>query len=206
MNTRTISLGLPAALLAAGVLAACSNTARGIRGDTAQNEQKASAATADARSDADRRADEARVKGDNAAEATKNAAANAVEATKNGLEKAADATKSAAERAADATRDAAHDAGTATRNASADAERNSKSAATSTAGTLDGAQQTMEIKSALIADKTVDASGIDVDTNGNTKTVTLKGHVPTAAQKAAAGRIAKSKAPDYKVVNDLTVR
>jgi osmotically-inducible protein OsmY len=44
-----------------------------------------------------------------------------------------------------------------------------------------------------------------VDTNGMTKTVTLKGHVPNAAQKASAERIAKSKAPDYTVVNNLTI-
>jgi osmotically-inducible protein OsmY len=36
--------------------------------------------------------------------------------------------------------------------------------------------------------------------------VTLKGHVPTAAQKAAAERIAKEKAPEYRVVNQIQVR
>jgi osmotically-inducible protein OsmY len=36
--------------------------------------------------------------------------------------------------------------------------------------------------------------------------VTLKGHVPTAAQKAAAERIAKEKAPDYTVVNSIVIR
>jgi osmotically-inducible protein OsmY len=70
---------------------------------------------------------------------------------------------------------------------------------------MDGAEETMQIKSALMADKSVDASGINVDTNGTTKTVTLKGHVPNAAQKAAAERIAKNKAPDYKVVYNLTI-
>ena len=42
--------------------------------------------------------------------------------------------------------------------------------------------------------------------DGKTMTVTLKGHVPTAAQKAAAERIAKNKAPEYKVVNRLVVK
>ena len=55
----------------------------------------------------------------------------------------------------------------------------------------------MQIKTALIDADNLDANDIDVDTNGVTKTVTLKGHVPTAAQKAAAERIAKEKAPDY---------
>ena len=64
----------------------------------------------------------------------------------------------------------------------------------------------MQIKTALIDADNLDAGGIDVDTDGATKTVTLKGHVPTAAQKAAAERIAKEKAPDYAVRNMLEVR
>jgi BON domain len=35
--------------------------------------------------------------------------------------------------------------------------------------------------------------------------VTLKGHVPTAAQKASAERIARAKAEGYKVKNALVV-
>ena len=99
------------------------------------------------------------------------------------MDNAAEATKEGAETAAEATKDAAKN----------------------TANAADGAQQTMQIKTALLADKSVDASSIDVDTNGLTKTVTLKGHVPNAAQKASAERIAKSKAPDYTVVNNLTI-
>src|SRR5207302_356371 len=118
MKIRITSLGLPAALLAASLFGACSNTAKGIQEDTAQNAAKAKDASAEAAA---------------------------------------------------------------------------------------GAAQTVDIKTALIADKSVDASGINVDTNGTTKTVTLKGHVPNAAQKATAARIAKSKAPGYTVVNNLTI-
>ncbi len=195
MRIRMTSLGLPAALLAASLFGACSNTARGIQEDTAQNTEKAKEASANAAAATEREAAEAKVKAANAAEATKEAVGTAGEATKNGLEKAAEATK-----------DAAHDVGVAAKNASAEAEVKSKNAAARTADAMDGAAQTMQIKSALIADKSVDASGIDVDTNGATKTVTLKGHVPNAAQKAAAARIAKSKAPDYTVVNTLMVK
>ena len=81
-----------------------------------------------------------------------------------------------------------------------------KDATRSVGATLDAAAQTMQIKTALIDADDLDAGGIDVDTNGDTKTVTLKGHVPTAAQKAAAERIAKEKAPDYRVVNSIEVR
>ena len=54
--------------------------------------------------------------------------------------------------------------------------------------------------------RSLDANNIDVDTNATTKTVTLRGHVPSASQKAAAERIAKEKAPDYRVVNNIAVR
>jgi osmotically-inducible protein OsmY len=56
-----------------------------------------------------------------------------------------------------------------------------------------------------MADSSIDATKIDVDTDENTKTVTLKGSVATAAQKASAERIAKAKAEGYTVRNSLTV-
>jgi osmotically-inducible protein OsmY len=67
------------------------------------------------------------------------------------------------------------------------------------------AKQTFDVKAALTADTTIDASHIDVDTNDDTRTVTLKGTVPTAEQKAAAERIAREKAEGYTVSNQLTV-
>ncbi len=81
-----------------------------------------------------------------------------------------------------------------------------KDATHSVGGTLDAAAQTMQIKTALIDADNLDANDINVDTDAATKTVTLKGHVPTAAQKAAAERIAKEKAPDYTVANLLEIR
>jgi osmotically-inducible protein OsmY len=194
MKIRMTSLGLPAALLAASLFGACSNTAKGIEEDTAQNTAKAKEASADAAAASERAAADAKVNADKAAEATKDAAGNAVDATKEGLEKATEATKSGMNKAADATKDAAHDASVA-----------SKNAANSTANAMDGAAQTVQIKTALLEDKSVDASHIDVDTNGTTKVVTLKGHVPNSAQKASATRIAKSKAADYTIVNNLVI-
>ena len=44
-----------------------------------------------------------------------------------------------------------------------------------------------------------------MDTDADTKTVTLKGTVPTAAQKTAAEKVAREKAEGYKVRNLLTV-
>lgn len=66
-------------------------------------------------------------------------------------------------------------------------------------------KQTVDVKAALMFDKNIDASHIDVDTDANTKTVTLKGTVPTAAQKAAAETLAREEAEGYKVRNLLTV-
>lgn len=70
----------------------------------------------------------------------------------------------------------------------------------------DAAAQTAQIKTKLAADDTLDANDINVDTDGETRTVTLKGEVETEAQRAAAERIAKETAPEYRVVNLLTVK
>ena len=70
----------------------------------------------------------------------------------------------------------------------------------------DAAMQTADVKTALIADPTVDADGINVDTNKDTKTVTLNGTVPTDEQKTHAAEIAGMKAPGYAVINNLTIK
>jgi osmotically-inducible protein OsmY len=67
------------------------------------------------------------------------------------------------------------------------------------------AMETVDVKAALIADGRVDASNINVDTSASTKTVVLKGSVPTAEQKATAEAIARDKAKGYTITNNLTV-
>jgi hyperosmotically inducible protein len=67
------------------------------------------------------------------------------------------------------------------------------------------ASNTVDVKSSLIADGRVDASGINVDTNSQTKTVVLKGTVPSAEQKTVAESIARDKAEGYTIVNQLAV-
>jgi osmotically-inducible protein OsmY len=66
--------------------------------------------------------------------------------------------------------------------------------------------ETVDVKSALIADGRVDASGINVDTEASTKTVVLKGSVPSADQKSTAEQIAREQAKGYKIVNQLAVK
>ena len=67
------------------------------------------------------------------------------------------------------------------------------------------ATNTVDVKSALIADGRVDASNVNVDTSASAKTVVLKGTVPTAQQKATAEAIARDRAEGYTINNQLTV-
>ena len=68
-----------------------------------------------------------------------------------------------------------------------------------------GGIETVDVKSAIIADKTIDAGAIDVDTYQDKKVVVLRGSVPTEAQKQKAGEIAQKNASSYKIDNQLAV-
>jgi len=65
--------------------------------------------------------------------------------------------------------------------------------------------ETIDVKTALMADRTVDASHINVDTFHETKTVVLKGSVKTATQRDEAARIAAAEAPGYRIDNQLQI-
>ncbi|HWI18151.1 MAG TPA: BON domain-containing protein [Vicinamibacterales bacterium] len=134
---------LAVALLSGIALAACDNTAAGVKKDAEINADKAATA-------ADRAEDKA-------APAAREAAAD--------------------------TREAAREAGSATA----------------------AAIETIDVKSALMADRTVDASHINVDTFHETKTVVLKGSVKTATQRDEAARIAAAEAPSYRIDNQLRI-
>ena len=68
-----------------------------------------------------------------------------------------------------------------------------------------GGIETVDVKSALIADKTIDSGAIDVDTYQDKKVVVLRGSVPTEAQKQKAAMIAKDHAKSYTIDNQLAV-
>lgn len=68
------------------------------------------------------------------------------------------------------------------------------------------AWHTVDVKAALMADASVDATRIDVDTDSHTKTLTLSGYVPTEAERTRAENIARAKAEGYTVVNNIQVR
>jgi predicted small secreted protein len=73
------------------------------------------------------------------------------------------------------------------------------------ASTVRGALETVDVKSAIIADKTIDSGAIDVDTYQDKKVVVLRGSVPTAQQKARAEQIARDNAKGYTIDNQLAV-
>jgi osmotically-inducible protein OsmY len=177
MKSRISSLGLPAALLSASLFAACQNTARGVEQDTERNTADAKQEAREANADARQEAREANAE-------MKQEAREANAELKQESREAGNSAERAGDRVAQESRDATRSVGS----------------------TLDAAAQTMQIKTALIDADNLDANNIDVDTNGAAKTVTLRGHVATASQKAAAERIAKEKAPDYRIVNNLAIK
>lgn len=121
-------------------------------------------------------------------------------------EREAERMEEQAERAGDRAEDAADRAGDRAENA---AERAGNATAGAAQGAVDGvkgAVETADVKMALTTDDTVDASDIDVDSNHETRVVTLKGFVSSAAQRERAETIAKREAEGYQVVNQLVVR
>jgi hypothetical protein len=120
------------------------------------------------------------------------------EETANTVKEGVDATEKAADNAGDAIAKGANQAGDAV----AKGADNVADAATGAGAAL---TMTSSIKTALGANKGMNGSNIDVDTNGTTKTVYLKGTAKTAAQKNLAAAIAKQKAGGFKIENQLTV-
>jgi osmotically-inducible protein OsmY len=145
---------LAVALLSGLTLAACDNTAAGVKKDAEINADKAAAA-------ADR----------------------------------------AEDKAAPAAREAAADAKETGREVAAESKETAREAGSAAAAAI----ETIDVKSALMADRTVDASHINVDTFHETKTVVLKGSVKTATQRDEAARIAAAEAPSYRIDNQLRI-
>ena len=96
----------------------------------------------------------------------------------------------------------------ADRTAAATQGTGAKAAATtdSVGASVGGAFNTVDVKTALLADSRISATDINVDSDNANKTLTLKGTVPSKAQIAVAEEIAKMKAPEYSIVNKLTVK
>jgi osmotically-inducible protein OsmY len=63
-----------------------------------------------------------------------------------------------------------------------------------------------DVKQALMRDKAVDASHIDVDVDDDARTVILRGSVPNKSQKTQAEIVARAHAKDYQVQNKLALQ
>lgn len=129
------------------------------------------------------------------------ACSNTAAGAKKDAEINADKAAAAADRAEDKA-DAASDKAAAEGREAADA---TKEASRGAGDAVSAAIETIDVKSALMADRTVDASHINVDTFHETKTVVLKGSVKTATQRDEAARIAAAEAPSYRIDNQLRI-
>jgi osmotically-inducible protein OsmY len=180
----------------------CDDTAKGVKKDTEENAEAAKPYV-------DAAAAKAKEKLKEAAENAKPAAEEAGEKLKELGDKAVEGAKDLGDKASDKMAEGAHKAEDKTATGAEKAEHGAEKAgekASDAGDAVSAAAQTTMVKAALMADKDVDASGIDVDTEAATRTVMLKGTVPTAAQKASAERIAKGKvSKGYSVHNMLTV-
>ena len=169
------------------ITSGCDDTAKGMKKDAEEAKPYVDAAAEKAKEKLAEAAEAAKPAAEEAGEKLKELGGKAVE----GAEELGDKAEDGADKAEDKTERGAEKAGDKTADAG---------------DTVSAAAQTTMVKAALLADKDVDASGINVDTEAATRTVMLKGTVPTAAQKTTAERIAKAKvSKGYSVHNMLTV-
>ena len=126
----------------------------------------------------------------------------AAEADRN-LDKAGAAVQEGAQNAGEAVQEGARQAGEAVGGAVKNVGKEAQDAGQSM--TL-----TPKVKNALVADKSIDASTIDVDTSGEKDTVILKGTVRSQAEKQRATQLAQKALNDagsqFKLKNNLTVQ
>lgn len=176
----------------------CDDTAKGMKKDAEEAKPYVDAAAEEAKEKLKEAAEAAKPAAEEAGEKLKELGGKAVEGAKDLGDKAA----AGARKAGDKAEDVADRAGDEAERGADKAEDKSADAGDA----LSAAKQTTVVKAALMADKDVDSSRIDVDTEASTRTVMLKGSVPTAAQRSTAERIARSKvSKGYTVRNMLTV-
>lgn len=180
----TVVVGLALAMgLTLALAPACRNTAEGVKED--------------ARLNADQAREGAQTAGEESAEAARKIGADAKDAGSTIGQEAKDVGKAVA--------DGAKEVGKAVADGAKDVAATVKEGAKEAASDVGAGKQTVDIKAALLAAKGIDSSHIEVETDANTRTVTLKGTVPTAAQRTAAERLARDHAAGYGIRNRLTV-
>jgi len=186
------SLSIRLALVAAaGVILGCTGTARATA-NAGGDPQYASPSPSPA-------------SGGDVVDKARHDAEKAGEKVKEGAEKTGEVVKDAAHDVKEKAKPVAHEVKHDAKPVAHEVGEKAKEGAHKTGEVVDATKQHLDVKSALLADKTVDASHIDVDIDKGTKTLHLRGTVPTAAQRATAERIARDKADGYFISNELTV-
>jgi osmotically-inducible protein OsmY len=175
---------------------ACQNTWRGLRQDTVENvalvQQKAQ--EKDLGGTAQAVADEAR----EVASAAREGIQDAVDRVRGTDEApAANAPAPQGEKDRSARREAEEAAGKVGAFA--------REAGSEIASEARGATVHLDVKQALFREKALDSSNINVDVDDETRTVVLKGSVPTAPQRALAERVAQAHRRGFAVRNELRV-
>jgi osmotically-inducible protein OsmY len=155
---------------------------------------------------AEEQAREAAARAEAAVERTREEAAEAARKAQASAETFADQAKDVAAKAGVEARDAALKGAAAAAEAGAEAAVVAGNAAAVGAVKAAGLLRTGAVKAALLADKTLDVSDVDVTTDEPRRLVTLTGRVRTAAQKSAVEAIARGKAPGYTIDNKLVVK
>jgi len=169
--------------------------------------------TPDARQDLNNAGTDVKSATDKSVAATGQAVENANEKVTEAGKEAVDATKEAGKEAAAATKEAADKAAVATKNA---AETTGELVGGAANNVAKGAKQvgaasviTPKVKTALAADKQIDASKLNVDTVEASKQVVIKGTVPSAAVKTHVSEVAKKTLSEmqspFTVNNQVTV-
>lgn len=199
-----------AVVAAAALGLGCENTAQGVKQDARENKAKAEQESKQA--EAQTRDERAEVKSEakEAGAEVKDAAGDAANAVGDAARTVGAAAREAGRDIKDKAQEVAADPRTREigNEIKAGAVKAGETAATvvrNAGPVIDAAKVTGSIKAALVADQAIDSSKIDIDTSDLTRTVTLKGTVPSAAQKAQVESIAKAKASGYTVKNNLVV-
>lgn len=100
----------------------------------------------------------------------------------------------------------AAEAGAIAANAAVNATEKAVEGVANAAQEVNATKQAVDVKTALMADTTIDSTGITVSADDNSRTIFLRGHVPNQDQKTAAERVARLKAQGFNVKNELTIK
>lgn len=143
---------------------------------------------------------------EHAAEKAGEAAEKAGEKIGAAAEKAGEKIGAAAEKLGDKLGPATEDAAKSARDAATKGATIAAAAGAQGLTTAAGVLRTGAVKAALLHDRSIDVSDVDVDTNEVARRITLKGRVQSAAVRDKVVDLARDAAPGYTIDNELTIR